>query len=155
MPGMPAPSDPGRLARGAAIAGLVGAGVMIAGTLAIELADRPASEDVTRGLHLGFTALAAPLVAYAAYTVRRRERVEGNAVLRSMGWGFYASAIALGVAQWYDALHDRNIPHGYGYLYGSLAVLSLLPHCFDAYITARSARVPLLVVMPNGLLAKF
>jgi hypothetical protein len=155
VPGMPATSDPGRLARRAAIAGLVGAGLMLAGTLAIELADQPESEGVTRGVHLGFTALAAPLVAFAAYTVRRREGSEGDAVLRQMGWAFYAAAITLGVSQWYDALNDHHVPSGLGYLYGSLAVLSLLPQCFDAYISGRSARFPLLVVTPVGLLAKF
>lgn len=154
MPGTSS-SEPGRLARVAAIAGLAAAGLMLSGTLAIELVDKPQSEGVTRGLHLGLTAIAAPLVAWASYTVRQRERVDGALALRAMGWTFYASAIALGVGQFYNALHDVPVPRGYGYMYGSLAVLSLLPHCFDAYITARSANVPVLVVTPLGLVAKF
>jgi drug/metabolite transporter (DMT)-like permease len=156
LPFVAAPPDPGHLARSAAIAGLVGAGLMFSGTLAIELADRPRSEGVTRGLHLGLTALAAPLVAYASYTVRRRESGEGVEALRAVGWAMYAAAIALGVAQFYDALHDRHIPTGLGYLNGGLAVMSLLPHCFDAYISARGARIPTLIALtPTGLIGTF
>jgi hypothetical protein len=128
---------------------------MLSGTPAIELVDRPHSERVTRGIHLGFTALAAPLVALASYSVRRSDSGDGVPVLRALGWGFYAGAIALGVGQWYSALHDQYVPPGLGYLYGSLAVLSLLPHCFDAYITARNARLPTLIVTPGGFVARF
>jgi hypothetical protein len=147
--------DPGRIAHVAAIAGVVGAGLMLGGTLAIELADRPKSEDVTRGLHLGFTALAAPLVAWASYSVRSSERTDGSNPLRAMGWGFYTGAIAFGVAHWYDALHGERIPSAYGALYGTLAILSLLPQCFDAYLAARSARVSSLVATPAGVMLRF
>lgn len=147
--------EPGRIARVSAIAGVVGAGLMLSGTLAIQLAHRPGSEDVTRGVHLGFTALAAPLVAWASYAVRKPEAVEGSTAMRAMGWGFYASAIGLGVGQFYDALHERRVPSGLGYLYGTLALLSLLPHCLDAYLSAREARVPRLLITPVGLAAAF
>ncbi len=128
---------------------------MLSGTLAIQLSHRPGSEDVTRGIHLGFTALAGPLVAWGSYAVRKREIVEGSAAMRAMGWGFYASAIGLGVGQFYDALHERRIHNGLGYLYGTLALLSLLPHCLDGYLTAREARVPRLLVTPMGVIAPF
>lgn len=148
-------SQRGRIAHVSAIAGVVGAGLMLAGTLAIELADRPKSEDITRGVHLGFTALAVPLVAWASYAARNGEQADGTDALRLVGWGFYAGAIPLGVAQWYDALHEQRVPALFGYLYGSLALLSLLPHCFDAYLAARSARVPTLLVTPGGVMARF
>jgi hypothetical protein len=147
--------QPGRIARVSAIAGLVGAGLMLSGTLAIELSNRPKSEDITRGVHLGFTALAAPLVAWASYSVRNREAVDGSAPMRALGWGFYAGAIALGVSQWYDALQTNHAPTAFGYLYGALALLSLLPQCFDAYLAARGARVPSLLVTPAGVMARF
>lgn len=147
--------EPGRIARVSAIAGLVGAGLMLSGTLAIELANRPKSEGVTRGVHLGFTAVAAPLVAWASYRVRSGEFSDGSNPLRLLGWGFYASAIALGVSQWYDALRDQRPANAFGYLYGALAVLSLLPHCFDAYLAARSARLPTLIVAPSGVMMRF
>jgi hypothetical protein len=129
---------------------------MLSGTLAIELVDQPKSEGITRGIHLGVTALATPLVAWASYSARRHDDSEGGAALRLMGWGLYAGSIALGVSQWYEALNHHSVPSGLGYLYGAMAVLSLLPHCFDAYMASRSARVPnLLVVTPMGLVAKF
>lgn len=148
-------AEPGRLARVSAIAGLVGAGLMLSGTLAIQLTDRPGSEDVTRGLHLGFTVLAAPLVAWGSYVVRKNELAEGSAPMRALGWGFYTSAIGLGVGQLFDALHERRINGGLSYLYGALALMSLLPHCLDAYLTARGARVPRLLVAPFGVVAPF
>jgi hypothetical protein len=147
--------EQGRLARVSAIVGVVGAGLMLSGTLAIQLVDRPGSEDVTRGIHLGFTALAAPLVAWGSYAVRKSELAEGSAPMRALGWGFYASAIGLGVGQLFDALQERRIHRGLGYLYGTLALLSLLPHCLDAYLTARGARVPRLLVTPFGVVAPF
>jgi hypothetical protein len=150
--------EPGRAARVAAISGVVGAGLMIAGTLAIELSDHRESEAITRGIHLGFTAIAGPIVALTSFMVRRRGGSEGSLPMRTLGWAFYTSAIAFGVAQWYAALHDQPIRPGLGYLYGTFAVLSLLPQSFDAYLVARVARARARVwvrATPAGVVGTF
>jgi hypothetical protein len=149
--------EAGRFARVAAFVGVVSAGLLLGGSIAIAVVDDPGSERVTRGVQLGFTALAAPLVAFGAYSARRgTARLEGGSV-RALGWAAYTVAIATGVAQWYDAFHDTQPSTGVTIALGALGALSVLPHAWDAYLCARYARIRTLQLglSPLGLSLRF
>lgn len=131
----------GRFAHVAAIAGVVSAGLLLGGAVAIAALDDPGSEQVTRGLQLGYTALAAPFVAFGAYSARRSSAlIEGRRV-RTVGWIAYGGAIALGVSQWYGAFHETQSSPGLTIAFGALGALSVLPQAWDAYVCARYARL--------------
>jgi hypothetical protein len=140
----PAPlrhASAGRFAHAASIVGVVSAGLLFGGSIAIAVVDDPDSEQVTRGVHLGYTVLAAPFVAFGAYHARRRAALAGKSSLRNLGWIAYTGAVAMGVAQWYGAFHDTPASRGLTIAGGAVAALSVLPHAFDAYLCARHARL--------------
>lgn len=142
----------GRFARAASIVGVVSAGLLFGGSVAIGVADHRESERVTRGLQLGYTVVAAPFVALGAFSARRRAGIlGGRASLRTMGWIAYTAAVANGVAQWYGAFHDAPTSRGLTITGGVLAAMSLLPHAFDAYLCARHARLRDLGLTFSGL----
>src|SRR5690606_2538147 len=102
----------GRFAHAAALTGVVSAGLLLGGAIAIAAVDDLDSERVTRGVQLGFTALAAPFVAFGAYSARRGGAPLGGRRVHTVGWIAYGGAIALGVQQWYGALHGIRTPAG-------------------------------------------
>jgi hypothetical protein len=149
--------EAGRFARVAAFVGVVSAGLLLGGSIAIAVVDDPGSERVTRGVQLGFTALAAPSVAFGAYRARRETgRLEGGRV-RALGWAAYTVAIATGVSQWYGAFHDTQASPGLTIALGALGAFSVLPHAWDAYLCARHARMRTLQLglSPFGLSLRF
>jgi hypothetical protein len=130
----------GRFARAAAITGLVSAGLLLGGAITIATVDDPESERITRGLHLGFTAVAAPFVAFGAYSARRGSALFAGRRVRAVGWIAYAGAIASGVAQWYGAFHGDQAPAALTITGGAMGALSVLPQAWDAYLSGRHAR---------------
>jgi hypothetical protein len=144
-----------RFAHVAAIAGVVSAGLLLGGSVAIAVVDDPGSERVTRGVQLGFTALAAPCVAFAAYRARRGAFLSEGRRVRTLGWAAYAGAIALIVAQWYGAFHDAETSPGLTVAGGALGALSVLPQAWDAYLSARQARMRSLRLSASGLTLRF
>jgi hypothetical protein len=151
--------DAGRFARAASIVGVASAGLLLGGAIAIAVVDDPASERTTRGIQLGYTALAAPVVAFGAYSARRDARGVGlpSGRVRTLGWVAYSGAVATGVAQWYGAFHDLRTTPGLTIAQGVLAAFSVLPHAFDAYRCARFARLRALGigVSPFGVFGRF
>jgi hypothetical protein len=149
--------EAGRFARTAAFVGVVSAGLLLGGSIAIAVVDDPGSERVTRGVQLGFTALAAPLVAFGAYSARRGTGRLGGGRVRALGWTAYTVAIATGVSQWYGTFHDMQASPGLTIAFGALGALSVLPHAWDAYLCARYARMRTLRLglSPFGLSLRF
>lgn len=135
----PTRRDPGGFARGAAIGGTVGAGLLLGGSVAIALVDDLESERITRGVWLGTLTLTAPIIALGAWTARRRAEVEGYKQLRWLGWTSWTFAVANGGLQWYQAFHDRSLSPGLTVGLGALGALSLLPLSLDAFVSARRA----------------
>src|SRR5689334_299150 len=60
--------DPGAFAQGAGVFGVVAAGALLGGSIAIAAVDDLHSERVTRGIWLGALALSTPLVALGGWT---------------------------------------------------------------------------------------
>jgi hypothetical protein len=128
-------------ARGASWFGLFGGALSLAGSFAIAFADDPDSERITRGISFSFNALAVPVVALGSWTTRRRARVKGHQASRQLGWTAYTGAITNSGAMWYLALQNDPPSVAYTLGIGFVSLLSFLPHAFDAYVTARAARL--------------
>lgn len=135
------PGRPERFARTAAWVGILNGGLLLSGAVAIAVVDNRASEPVTRSVHLGLTALSAPLVALSSWTVRRRTRLKGVEAVRKLGWAAYAGAIAFGVGELYGTINDAPSSPTLTVVSGVLAAVSVLPHAFDAYVCARQSHV--------------
>ena len=152
-----APSHAGRFARVASWVGLVAGGLLLSGSIAIALVDDRDSESVTRGLHLGLSAAAAPFVALGGWTARKRAKVEGYDVTRKLGWASYTGAIALGAGAFYGSFNDIPTSKSLTIGGGVLAAMSVLPLAFDAYVCARHAHLRELqfVVTPLGISGRF
>ena len=129
-----------RFAHAGALLGVVSAGLVLGGSIAIAVVDDVPSERVTRGLWLGYVAVAPPLVAFSAWLARRESGHHGYRGLRRFGWVAYSSAIAHGIYQFYGALHDERTPRGLTVLGGSMAALALLPHALEAFMAGRHVR---------------
>ena len=137
---LPQPRRTARGAHGAAVFGLVSAGLLLGGAIGIAAADHLESERVTRGLWLGTMVLAPPIVGLTAYLARRGRAVQGVRSARRLGWTAYSAAVTNGVLQWYGAFHAERSPVLLTVSGGFFGVLCLLPLAFDALVSARSAR---------------
>ncbi len=116
----------------------------LGGSIAIATLNEHDHEPITRGVWVGYTALAVPVVALGSYTTRKRARVEGFSGLRVVGWSAYLGAVGNGVAQWYLALVDARPTPGFTIGVGALGLMAFLPHAFDAYASGRAARAKVL-----------
>jgi hypothetical protein len=153
LPSATSVAKAGRLGRSGALVGVVSAGLLLGGAIAIVAVEPPAHERVTRGLHLGYTALSTPFVAFTAYLTRRRSGADPRArrALRRIGWFAYALAVANDVALWYGAFHGQHDRDALTIGTGVLGAFAVLPQAFDAYMCARQARVRALGFSVSGL----
>jgi len=153
----PRAPEAGRFAHAAAITGVVSAVLLLGGAIAIAAVDDPDSERITRGVHLGLTALAPPLVALGAYSARRGSVVLEGRRVRGLGWAAYAGAIGGGVGQWYGAFHDTQASPALTITVGALGAIAVLAQAWDAYLCARHARLRSLRLgfSPRGLALRF
>lgn len=151
-------SPPRGFATGAAWFGAVSGALSLGGSIAIASLNDHESETITRGVWLGYTALAVPIVAVGSYTTRKRARVEGYRGIRTLGWTSYVGALGNGIAQWYLVFIDAKPSPGFTVGLGVLGLMSLFPHAFDAYVSGRAARAKGLasvVPTPGGLAVRF
>jgi hypothetical protein len=145
-------------ATGAAWFGVLSGALSLGGSIAIASLDDHAHETLMRGVWVGYTALALPIVAIGSYTTRKRARVEGVRGLRTVGWTAYMGALGNGIAQWYLVFMDARPSTGFTVGVGALSLMAFLPHAFDAYISGRAARAKGLARLSpgvNGLLVRF
>lgn len=152
------PSSPRGFATGAAWFGAISGALTLGGSIAIASMDDREHEPITRGVWLGYTALAVPLVAIGSYTTRKRARVEGYRGIRTLGWTSYVGALSNGAVQWYLVLTDAKPSPGFTVGLGIMGLMSFLPHAFDAYVVGRAARVKGLVSVrptPSGFAVRF
>ena len=146
------------LARGAAWFGLLSGALSLGGSIAIASLNDREHEPITRGVWVGYTTLAVPLVAIGSYVTRKRARVEGVSGLRIMGWSAYLGAVSNGAAQWYLVLVDVRPTPGFTIGVGVIGLMSFLPHAFYAYVSgraARSKRFARITPTTNGLAVRF
>lgn len=148
---LPRPRSSGRLARAAAIFGVISAGLSIGGAVAIAVVDDFDSEVVTRSIWLGQVATATPIVALSAYRARRGRAAKGVRSARALGWAAYSAAISQGVLQLALAAQGYRTKPALTIGASAFAALAVLPHAFDALVCARSARTqpPRAVVRPS------
>jgi len=152
------PSAPHGAARGAAWFGLVSGALTLGGSIAIASLNDHEHETITRGVLLGYTALALPVVALGSFTTRKRARVDGIKPLRAVGWTAYVGTVTNGAAQWYLVWRDVKPSAGFTVGLGILGLMSFLPHAFDAYFSYRGARSKGFARMsptPSGLAVRF
>jgi hypothetical protein len=145
--------DPGKLARGGAIFGMVSAGLLLGGSIAIALVDDFASERSTRGAWVGLLAVSAPFVAVSGWSARRRMKVQGYKQLRVLGWTTWTLALANGVLQWYESFHHEQPPVAITMVLGGLGALALLPLSFDAFASGHRATMKARIglgMLPGG-----
>lgn len=137
---------------------MVSAGLLWGGAIAIAWVDASSdTERITRGLHLGFAAVAPPLVAFASFLERRRSGVSGVPTMQGFGWALYSFAIAGEVIGFYNAFHDIPTERWTTLLSGALGTLSVLAHSFDAFLCAREARMQRyrFAASPLGIFVRF
>jgi hypothetical protein len=145
-------------AAGAAWFGAISGVLSLGGSIAIATLNDHEHETITRGLWLGYTALAVPVVAIGSYTTRKRARVEGYRGIRATGWTAYVGALSNGAAQWYLVFVDARPTPGFTVGVGVLGLMSFLPHAFDAYASGRAARakgLARLMPAPSGFAVRF
>src|SRR5688500_13380726 len=85
--------DPGAFARGAAIYGAIGAGLLLGGAVAMAVVPDAENERITRGVWLGTFTLSVPFVALGGWTARHRADVEGYRQLRILGFSSWVFGI--------------------------------------------------------------
>ncbi|MFT3921628.1 MAG: hypothetical protein QM778_03750 [Myxococcales bacterium] len=150
-------SPPRGFARGAAWFGLLSGALTLAGSVTIASVHDQASEPITRGVWMGYTALALPVVALGSFTTRKRARVDGLKPLRGLGWTAYAGAVTNGAAQFYLVLNDSRPSAGFTVGLGVISLMAFLPHAFDAFVSYRSARSRGFALAPtsSGFVVRF
>jgi hypothetical protein len=139
----PPPERPTSLgfASGAAWFGLVSTALSVGGAVAIAAFDDVPSERITRGVWLGYTAAAVPIVALGSYITRKRAKLPGYKGLRVVGWLAYTGMLSNGAFMWYAAFQDAEQSWGLTVGLSALGLLALLPHSFEAYACGRQARI--------------
>jgi hypothetical protein len=149
-----------RAAYGTAVFGFVSAGLMLGGSIAIAVDDAGPRERqlLSRGLLLGYTALAVPAVAVGGLVIRRRAEVEGLPSVRMWGWVSYVGALLNGVLQVVVVERERPVGVGLTLAAGGLAALGASTFAFDALLSARRAharRLYGLELLPSGVRVRF
>ncbi len=134
-------ADHARPARAAASIGVVTAVLLLGGTTAIAVVDDSDSEPVTRGVALGIAALSVPAVAILSLVTRRRAQVEGFAPVRTWAWAAWSGAMINLSLQWFLVLDDRSISPALTIGAGVMGALGPTIHAFDAFATARRAKL--------------
>ena len=137
--------DPERRARfaytGAAL-GVVGAGLVLGGAIAIGVVDQSLhSERISRGVWLGALVVTTPLVALSAYLARKASGTPGYKGVRRVGWLAYALGVSDGALLFAGTFNgvprSRTLTIGAGVI----GVFALLPHALEALQAGRSLRM--------------
>jgi len=128
-------------ARAGGILGVVSAGLLLGGGVAISVADDPDSEPMTRGLMLGVTGLSVPVVAILAWRTRERAAVPGFEAIRSWGWSVWSGATLVSALQWALVLGDDEFSPGLTLAGAGMGALAVSIHAVDAFASARRARL--------------
>ncbi|MDB4971903.1 MAG: hypothetical protein JWN48_244 [Myxococcaceae bacterium] len=148
-----------RFAYTGAVLGSSSAALVLGGSIGIALANDIPSERVSRGVWLGYVAVATPLVAMSSWLASRESGYQGFKAVRRVGWLAYGLAVSDGALLWSSAFRHVYSPRLLTIGAGVFGVFALLPHALDALNAARSLRSKRLQqrlhVTGTGLLLRF
>jgi hypothetical protein len=155
----PRPDPRMRFAYTGAVLGVVSAGLLLGGSIAIAELNAYHSERITRGVWVGYLGLSTGLVALSAHLARNSMgSSEASKATRRVGWTAFAFALTDGAILWAGSFRGFTHVDALTIGAGAIAVLALLPHALDALVAGRALRVRRfgsLEPMANGLRLRF
>lgn len=135
------PPRQANVARGVAIFGVFSAALILSGSIVLGTQDSVQGERIGRGLMLGLNVVSTPIIAISTLVVRRQLRIKGLPALRRSFWAFYLAAVVTDSLYLHRALHDDQVPLGLSIAAGATSAVAVLGYAYDAFITARQARL--------------
>ncbi|HEX6246151.1 MAG TPA: hypothetical protein VFZ61_34745 [Polyangiales bacterium] len=124
-----------------ALFGLVSAALTLSGSIVLGTQDSERGERIGRGVMLGLNLATTPVIAISTAVVRRQLRVKGVPALRRSVWAFFLAAAFTDSWFLYNSFHDQQAPLGISILAGVSSACAMLGYAYDAFITARQARI--------------